>query len=824
MSSLEQALQETWLKHGDMADLPPEKRGLFLGTGGKEKRMSLLTKPNELTMKETYAGLIYGQPGAGKQNPVTTPVLTPDGWVTMGDLKVGDFVIGLDGKPTKVLGVFPQGVLKTFILKTNDGAVAYSGPEHLWTVRRSTGNSRKSGYQTYTLQELIDKGITVQTPSRGKTGRKPLANWELPLVSPVQFAPKEYLISPYMLGVLIGDGALSSGKVFFSNPLTDSAIKDRVEKLLVPGYSLSGRDTGGCYQYHIIGGNGKNLYNAEIKRLGLNVLSGAKFIPAEYMFGSVEQRLDLLRGLMDTDGSCSGNRTSYSTSSVRLTHDIVSLVQSLGGLAVIHTYQRTDSADEHQVRININLCPFFLRRKADEWKPSKFGRYISCVEQVKDSECVCIKVANEDGLYVINDFIVTHNSTLALSSVNPVCIDVDRGMYRVEKRYQAPSLQVESYQQVLDFLNSDELDGFNTIVIDTLGKLVDCMGEYVAKNNPKYRQSNGQLTQQGWGQIKIEFRALIKLINGKNKSVIFVAHESEEKEGDVTKKRPDVSGSTRKDIVKELDFMGYMEMSGNKRTISFTPSGAYYAKNSMGLDSVIEVPGIQAANSFIRDVVVSAIKARREQDEAQAGPYDELLKTIDGIVSGAQDIEALNEAYRKLSALETVWDSKLYAKSKISEAAKALNAKWDKPANRFVVAAAPTAEDETPAEAPPPPLAETAPSAVASSANPSSNADKDRLVMLRTELGRKLGAIMTEQTPDCLDFFTDEERALVKTLLAKAGPYPQGIALVEGMIKKWEEELESRKAAYVPVPFGDPQEDLPDDGFVDDLPWEKAAQ
>jgi GTPase SAR1 family protein len=90
-------------------------------------------------------------------------------------------------------------------------------------------------------------------------------------------------------------------------------------------------------------------------------------------------------------------------------------------------------------------------------------------------------------------------TTLALSSVNPVCIDVDRGMYRVERRYQVPSLQVESYQQVLELLNSNELDGFNTIVIDTLGKMIDCMGEYVAKNNPKYRQSNGQLTQQGWG-------------------------------------------------------------------------------------------------------------------------------------------------------------------------------------------------------------------------------------------------------------------------------------------------------------------------------------
>jgi hypothetical protein len=257
-------------------------------------------------------------------------------------------------------------------------------------------------------------------------------------------------------------------------------------------------------------------------------------------------------------------------------------------------------------------------------------------------------------------------------------------MYRVEKRYQAPSLQVENYRQVLDLIDSSELDGFDTIVIDTLGKLVDHMGEHIAKNNPKYRQGSGQLTMQGWGQIKIEFHHLVTLINGKKKSVIFVAHENEEKEGDVTKKRPDVSGSARKDIVKELDFMGYMEMSGNRRTISFSPCGSYYAKNSMGLDSVIEVPGIQEGNTFIKDVVVSAMRNRREQDKAQAVPYGELVKKIDAIVNAAKTVPDVNEAYAQLVMLDHIWDSKIYSRIKIREAAKAINASWDTKTNRFI--------------------------------------------------------------------------------------------------------------------------------------------
>jgi hypothetical protein len=147
--------------------------------------------------------------------------------------------------------------------------------------------------------------------------------------------------------------------------------------------------------------------------------------------------------------------------------------------------------------------------------------------------------------------------------------------------------------------------------------------------------------------------------------------------------------------------MGYMEMSGNKRTISFAPSGAYYAKNSLGLDSVIEIPGIQTANSFIRDVVVSAIERKREQDKIQAGPYDEVIKRINSIVSAAGNVAAINEALGKVSTLNHIWDSRIYAWSKLSAAAEALGASWDKAAKRFAGSAAPPVTAVPPPEPPP---------------------------------------------------------------------------------------------------------------------------
>ncbi|MDR0377012.1 MAG: ATP-binding protein [Spirochaetaceae bacterium] len=416
----------------------------------------------------------------------------------------------------------------------------------------------------------------------------------------------------------------------------------------------------------------------------------------------------------------------------------------------------------------------------------------------------------------------TGKTTLALSGVNPVCIDVDRGMYRVEKRYQVPSLQVESYQQVLDLLNSRELDEFETIVIDTLGKLIDRMGEYVAKNNPKYRLSNGQLSQQGWGQIKIEFRALVKLINGKNKSVIFVAHETEEREDDVTKKRPDVSGSARKDIVKELDFMGYMEMSGSKRTISFAPSGACYAKNSMGLDSVIEIPGIQTGNTFIKDVIVAAIRNRREQDREQSGLYDETVTQIDGLIDAAKDITALNEAYEKLAALNHIWDSKLYAWSKIREAAKALNGTWDKAAKRFIGPAAPVSKPEAPEDG----RSQTAQGADTALKNIEQQcldkaADITEVMAGFSETGER--------------YFTDDEVKAVNLKLSDFSRTPPELRLnlISKLLDAQTNTLRERAKIFADAGFGkypalkpEAAGETKDDGFVDDIPIErrKAAK
>lgn len=271
----------------------------------------------------------------------------------------------------------------------------------------------------------------------------------------------------------------------------------------------------------------------------------------------------------------------------------------------------------------------------------------------------------------------TGKTTLALSSKTPVLIDLDRGLHRVEKRFQCPSLQVENYGQILELLKSGELAPFQTIVIDTLGKLIDRMGDYVALSNPKFKQGDGTLSMKAWGAIKIQFQTLIKTIFNMNKSVIFVAHEREEKDGDTRFVRPDVSGSSGKDIIKELDLMGYVEMKGANRTISFTPTEKYYAKNSLGLPAVIEIPDTAKGNTFFCDRILAEVANKRRQESELLDQYTSLKNLIDGKIESIQDIDGLNTVFESLKNLQIIWDSEFYWKHALNEKAKELNAVYN---------------------------------------------------------------------------------------------------------------------------------------------------
>lgn len=370
---------------------------------------------------------IFGdQPGLGKLQPYSEPVATPDGFREMGSLKVGDSIFGKDGCVYHVQNIYEHGEKDIYKVTFNDGTWTRAGGEHLWSVRDVNMRKRQQGWKTMTTEELLEAGLAWNmSPSRKDSGRKPILRWEIPMCEAVQYSEKDYYIHPYIMGVLIGDGCLTGSSVEFVCPDEKKDIMEKVEQLIPKGFTLDLHECS-CPHYRIVKPLGErfNKVRQEIVRYGLNVISFYKHIPSEYLHGSVEQRKELLRGLMDTDGSCASGKTALSFNSIspQLTEDVRELVLSLGGHATIHEYDRTDEGKpvEYRVAIRMPFNPFSTRLKAEKYNVKRGNynsRYIERIEPDGRENSRCILVDAPDHLYLTRDYIVTHNTLQAICSV-----------------------------------------------------------------------------------------------------------------------------------------------------------------------------------------------------------------------------------------------------------------------------------------------------------------------------------------------------------------------------------------------------------------------
>jgi phosphate starvation-inducible PhoH-like protein len=345
----------------------------------------------------------------GRAQPVDTPVLTPDGFRPIGSLQVGDLVVGSDGCPTPVLGVYPQGRKEVFRVGAQDGASTLACGDHLWTV---TTDDRRRGRRTRVLETREMAGSLRQ----GATHR-----YELPVVAPVQLPAQDVPLDPYALGLLLGDGCTTT-------TTTPASM----------GSELVRRGPGDVALRHLDGPRGglrvADPVTVALRELGLaGTRSTSRFVPEAYLQNSADVRLAVLQGLLDTGGgpvrqrgrTC---RVEYTTVSDRLRDDVVHLVRSLGGVAYVRTrpaqgrapglaggrpvHHRSD-AHTLDIRLPAGMAPFRLRRKQEAYEADGGGaprRYVHAIEPAGEAECVCIAVAAQDSLYVTEDFLVTHNT------------------------------------------------------------------------------------------------------------------------------------------------------------------------------------------------------------------------------------------------------------------------------------------------------------------------------------------------------------------------------------------------------------------------------
>jgi len=277
-------------------------------------------------------------------------------------------------------------------------------------------------------------------------------------------------------------------------------------------------------------------------------------------------------------------------------------------------------------------------------------------------------------------------TTLALSAPTPVLLDFDKGVHRVHPEHQTETLQVESWQDVLDVINDGSLVPFQTIVIDTASKMLDCMSLYLISKNPKLGKSNGALTLQGYGERKAEFNSFVKKLTSLGKHVIFVAHEKEEKNNEIKEVRPEVGGSSGTDLYKDLDLIGYMESIGNQRTVSFSPTEKYYAKNACGLNEVINVPVLNPGlkNDFFTKSIIDLYQTNLENRKEKVSEYNDLINVASHKVESIINAETANEVVGWAKEYDGhIWSSKVVISKMINDRCKELELTFNKKSSKY---------------------------------------------------------------------------------------------------------------------------------------------
>lgn len=327
----------------------------------------------------------------GKALSLDTNILTPTGWVKNRNIKLGDTVIGRDGKPTKVVGVYPQGITNNYTLTLKDGRAIDCCEDHEWTVY-----SYKWGKErTFTTKELYNKLQCVRYKN----------SISLPKFTGDYGMEKDFIIPPYVMGVLIGDGCLTRG-MCYCNPNVE--ILNKVQSLLPNSDVHFGGDNKTVYITNFI--EGLNY----IRKIGLNTQSYNKFIPNEYFHSSKEQREELFNGLMDTDGFKFNTGWEYSTTSKQLALDVQQLAWSLGYCAKIVTRMGKYKKDNKAITTRLNYRVFITTHNP---------LTIVDIQPAKSFETQCIHVDNKDHLFVIEDYIVTHNSALAQQIAENIAVN-----------------------------------------------------------------------------------------------------------------------------------------------------------------------------------------------------------------------------------------------------------------------------------------------------------------------------------------------------------------------------------------------------------------
>jgi len=395
-------------------DARPTKDGVSVSLSIRPKDNALASVVKAVQSASIKAVM---ESGDGPQS-IDTQILTPIGYVRFGDIKVGDVVCGTDYSTQEVVGVYPKGFKEEFKVTFSGGAEAFCCEDHLWTVRDKNGVEK-----TVPLKDIMndyDKEKYYVKTAEAKF-----------------FEDKSKMpLDPYFLGLLLGDGSLSgTGAIELSLGLNKEHIIDKIKAPEGVVFSCNYKEN---RRYFRIKFRKEERSSKKIedylKELGLfGTKSKTKFIPNAYLYSSVESRKALLQGLLDTDAHINKRGLfEFSSVSEELANDLASLCRGLGMQVTTRKKNRENCGGYSET-------PVYM---VTERVGYEYGQQIVGIEKTgKTPEMQCIMVSNPDHLYITDNYVVTHNTSLTAvltqslinngldnfkDGTNP--IDVKRGM------------------------------------------------------------------------------------------------------------------------------------------------------------------------------------------------------------------------------------------------------------------------------------------------------------------------------------------------------------------------------------------------------------
>lgn len=364
--------------------------------------------------------IVIARTGTGKAQPLWSKVLTPTGWKTMGEIQVGDLVVGKNNDNGHVIQIFPQGEKDYYRVNFSDGTFAECCGDHLWEVLNHQRRRRDCVHYGEHLVLTTDE--IIQSLDK---------RYSIDISEPIEFDipfDEESELDPYLLGVIIGDGCTRRNGLALTNE--NKEIWDRIESVL-PNYNCC---RSGKHGNMITGMNWNDNYiKRKLVEYGLwDKKSVDKFIPKQYLTAPIHIRKALLAGLVDTDGFTDTNSTMswyFDTASEQLAFDFAELARSLGVFVKMYereksyytkNHERVECSGNREILCRSVFNPFLLSKKAERYcqktvpsgrnMPKRHAKFIDSIEYVGKTECQCILLDNESHTYITDNYTVTHNT------------------------------------------------------------------------------------------------------------------------------------------------------------------------------------------------------------------------------------------------------------------------------------------------------------------------------------------------------------------------------------------------------------------------------